>query len=58
MILKKMKHVEDVINLKSPEIFQYNKENYQNTFKPMKTTVKEHFTPKHIIYDKFNNNLD
>ncbi len=35
-----MRHVPDIIHPKYPDMFLYNKDNYQNTFKPVKKTVK------------------
>lgn len=38
--LKKMKHLPNIINKKSHEMFQYNKNSYANSFKPSKKTVR------------------
>ena len=53
-----MKHVSHLGDPQPACTFQYNKDTYVNTFKPMKKSVKEHFAQKHLVYDKFNNNFD
>ena len=56
--LRKMKHVSHLPDPDSASAFVYHKDTYCNTFKPLKKSVKEHFSQKYLVYDKFNNNFD